>query len=111
RAVEDRRGRPPRGTVAFVDRTTIDLRPAQVRCSADTYQFGVLADACDDLDGREVVLMIDDGPYWFQLRGISVRGSARHIDPPATQEHKALVRYVIEAQRILACDYAAIREA
>ncbi len=71
---------PPRATVGFVHDGVPDLLPAVVRVG-DGHRFAVDA-AAPDLDGCEVVLVVDDGPYWFQLRGISIRGRARRVPQP-----------------------------
>ena len=109
-AVRDLLDRPPRATVAFVDRDAVDLLPVRARCSAGAYLFGVPADASPDLKNREVVLLIDAGPYWFELRGISVRGVAERVDPPEHGEAGRFAWYAIAARRVLAWDYGAIRE-
>ena len=102
---------PPRATVAFIDGEHVDILPVRARYRADTYRFGVRSDVATDLVGREVVLVIDDGPYFFELRGISVRGLARRLDPAPSGEADGLAWYVIESRRILAWNYAAMREA
>jgi len=104
-ALSDLRDHPPRASVAFVDGAAVDLLPARARCSADTYQFAVPAALAPDLTQREVVLVIDDGPYWFQLRGLSVRGVAERLETAAD----GLIWYAIVPRRILAWDYGAIR--
>lgn len=109
-AVGDLLQHPPRATVAFVERGAVDVLPARARCSADTYRFGVTANVAPDLDRREVVLVIDDGPYWFELRGISVRGVAERSEPPDAAESRSLTWYTIRPRRVLAWDYGAIRE-
>jgi DDE superfamily endonuclease len=78
---------------------------------ADTHRFGVLPKVATDLENWEVVLVIDDGPYFFELRGISVRGLARRIDRAEPCGADALAWYVIEPRRILAWNYDTIREA
>jgi hypothetical protein len=102
--------RPPRATVALVDHDHADVLPVRARYRVDTYRFGVLPEIATDLENREVVLVMDDGPYWFELRGISVRGVARRIDRAEPGETDALAWYVIEPRRILAWNYGAIRE-
>jgi len=109
-AVGDLLDHPPRATVAFVDRGVVDLLPVRVRCGADSYRFGVAADPSPDLAGREVVLVLDDGPFWFELRGISVRGVATRVDPPEPQATERLAWYAIAPRRVLAWDYGTIRE-
>jgi len=108
--LKDLLAHPPRATVAFVDRDEADVLPVRARYRANTYRFGVLPEVGTDLENREVVLVMDDGPYWFELRGISVRGLARRINRAEPGETDALAWYTIEPRRILAWDYGAIRE-
>jgi hypothetical protein len=109
-AVRELLDAPPRATVAFRDADAVELMPARARCEARVHWFGVSLDAAPDLAGREVVLMIDDGMYWFELRGISVRGVARHVDAPEPGAARRLTWYAIDPRRVLAWDYGAIRE-
>ena len=105
-ALRDLRNASPRASVAFVDGGAVNVLPARARVSAQVYQFGVSAEVSPDLTHHEVVLVIDDGPYWFQLRGLSVRGAAERL--PAAAD--GLAWYAIDARRILAWDYGTIRE-
>ena len=109
-ALGDLLERPRRATVAFVDREDVNLLPARARCMVDIYRIGVLQQAAPDLDNREVVLLIDDGPYWFELCGISVRGTATRIESQSEGLPGDLVWYAIEPRRVLAWDYGTIRE-
>jgi hypothetical protein len=109
-ALNDLLEQAPRATVAFVDHGEVDLLPARSGSVNGTYQFGVSADVAPDLENREVVLVIDDGPYWFELRGISVRGVATRIDSQGQRSAHPLAWYAINARRVLAWDYGAIRE-
>ena len=106
-ALQDLLQHPPRATIACVHDGAPELLPARAIVDAGTYRFGVIADVAPDLDGREVVLVVDDGPYWFQLRGVSMRGIARRTSQPAAK----LAWYAIEAKRVLAWDYATVRPA
>jgi hypothetical protein len=65
---------PRRATVTFVDDGEPAIVPVRARRAADRWRFTAAALA---LDGREVVLLLDDGDWWFELRGVSVRGVAR----------------------------------
>jgi hypothetical protein len=95
---------PPRGTVAFVERDAVELLPARTRTRGDAYEFGVVAAGAPDLDGREVLLVMDGGAYWFELCGVSVRGVARR--GPTDR----LSWYRVVPGRVLAWNYDAIRE-
>ena len=103
--------RPPRATVAFIDNEQADVLPVRLQYRADTYRVGVASKGATDLHDREVVLVIDDGPYFFELRGISVRGKARRIERAGPGERDELTWYVIEPRRVLAWNYDAMREA
>ena len=107
-ALSDLRDCPRRASVAFSDGDAVDVLPARARFDSGAYQFGVSAEETSlDLTHREVVLVVDDGPYWFQLRGLSVRGVAERLEVTATD---GLAWYAITARRVLAWDYGAIRE-
>ena len=99
----------PRAAVAFTDGAIADLLPARAFFRHNTWLFGVVAEDAPGLDGREVVVTIDDGPYWFELRGVSVRGVARRGEPPPSRPEAGLTWYVVEPRRVLAWDYAALR--
>lgn len=108
-AVRDLLDDPPRATLAFMERDATELLPVQARFTTDMHRFGVLAEYAPDVEGREVILLRDDGAYWFELRGISVRGVARRLGSP--QPPGGLVWYAVEPRRILAWDYGTIRYA
>lgn len=109
-ALRDLLERPTRATVAFVDGDQAGVLPVRARRHGDTFRFGVLSEVATNLKDREVVLLMDDGAYWFELRGLSVRGQARRIDDATPGERDALAWYAIEPRRILAWDYGALRE-
>ena len=64
------------------------MLPAHARLDGDRHIFALAADTAPALDQREVVLVIDDGPYWFQH----------------------LAWYTVDTRRVLAWDYGAVRE-
>lgn len=109
-ALEDLLAHPRRATVAFIDAHRAEVVPVRARCRADSYRFGVLPEVATGLEDHEVVLVIDDGAYWFELRGLSVRGVARRLERAEPGETDALTWYVIEPRRLLAWSYRAIRE-
>jgi len=103
-AVADLLERPPRATVAFVNGEEVEALPARARCRDGVHGFAVRAEDAPDLDDREVVLVRDDGPYWFELRGFTVRGIARRAAAP-----DAVAWYDVEPRRVLTWDYGALR--
>jgi hypothetical protein len=102
--------KPPRAAVAFVENEAATILPAHACVMDGEHRFAVDAASAPDLSGREVVLMRDDGPYWFELRGISVRGTATRVPTPSAAPAERLVWYGVAPTRILAWDYAALRE-
>lgn len=109
-AVRDLLERPPRATVAFVDGSAATVLPARVHVDGDRWLFAVPGDATPVLDRREVVLVIDDGRYWFQLRGVSMRGIASRAGAPAGGATPQRAWYAVETRRVLAWDYGALRK-
>jgi len=107
-AVRDLLATPPRATVAFVRNGAIDCLPVRARCDGDSHSFGIAPEAAACLDGAEVVLLIDEGPWWFELRGVSVRGIAAAAAAPAGGDELAWFR--VAPTRFLAWDYGALRE-
>jgi hypothetical protein len=100
---------PPRATVAFVDGGAVEVLPARVQAGGDGHAFAVAAGTALDLTGREVLLVLDGGSYWFELCGISVRGIAQRKEP-VTVRGDERQWYALAPRRVLAWDYAAIRE-
>jgi hypothetical protein len=110
-AVRDLLDHPPRATVAFVDGGGAAVLPARAHLDGDRRLFAVAAGTAPALDRCEVVLVIDDGWYWFQLRGVSVRGIADRVDGPTGAQAAQLAWYAVDPRRVLAWDYGAVREA
>ena len=54
-----------------------------------------------DLAGRNVVVIVDDGPQWFRLRSLTVRGVAKAVGD---------CTYRVVPERIVAWDYGSLRE-
>lgn len=105
-ALADLRDHPPRASLAFVADGEVQLLPVRARHLDGAYRFGVPASAALDLSEREVVLVIDSGPFWFELRGLSVRGTALRT----ADSGDGLSWYAIDTRRILAWDYSSLRE-
>src|SRR5436309_3115623 len=92
-ALRDLLDRPPRATVAFVAAGAADLLPARADVAGERSRFGVPAGRAPDLAGHGGVLVIDDGPYFSGLRGVSVRGIAAPADAPPGRNAPDLVWY------------------
>jgi hypothetical protein len=88
---------PRRATVTFVDDGEPAIVPVRARREDDCWRFAAAALALDD---REVVPLLDDGDWWFELRGVSVRGVARRDGDGW---------YTVEPRRVLAWSYGSLR--
>jgi hypothetical protein len=71
--------------------------PADPASSPRTVQ---VPNGTPDLDDRNVVVVADDGPQWFRLRSLTVRGKAI-----ATGDRS----YRVTPQRVVAWDYGSLR--
>jgi len=110
-AVRDLLERPPRATVAFVeDGGSAAVLPVCTQVDRERRLFAVATEAAPDLDRREVVLVIDDGPYWYQLRGVTMRGIATRVDAPASAVAAQLAWYAVDPRRVIAWDYGTVHE-
>ena len=104
-ALRDLLTRPPRASVTLVDGERVVLVPVRARVVVDRPLVGLPAGSLD-LAGREIVVLVDDGPWWFHLRGASFRGIARR-----DSESDGVVWWSVETRRVLAWDYGSVREA
>jgi len=64
---------PPRATLAFVSGGRIEALPVALRYEQGRYFVGLGA-GMEPPAGR-VKLLVDDGPWYFDLRGVWVRGT------------------------------------
>jgi hypothetical protein len=104
-ALGDLLARPVRASVTYLDGDGIAIVPVRARFMANRPFIGLPAGG-PDFAGKEVVVLVDDGPWWFRLRGASFRGIAeRDI------EADGVVWWTVTPRRTLAWDYGTIREA
>lgn len=99
---------PPRATLAWTtDDGAATLAPVTARIAGDEEGGWRVAPgpAHADLDGREVVLTVDDGQGWFELQSVTVRGAAHRADD-SDGEPAALV---VTPRRIVAWAYESLR--
>lgn len=105
RAVADLALAPPRAALAAVVDGEIIALPVDATLeqpadpASSPRQVRVPSDA-PDLAGREVVVVADDGPQWFRLRSLTVRGPAEAVGDRL---------YRVSPRRVVAWDYGALR--
>lgn len=99
---------PPRAALASVVDDEICVLPVEVTLDNPSDPGGStrvvrVPGGTPDLVGRNVVVIADDGPQWFRLRSLTVRGTASPLDDDNT--------YRVAPRRVVAWDYGSLREA
>lgn len=100
----------PRASLAFVSDDGPRAEPATLLFKEGRYLVGMPARTPSHLAvDQEVVLLVDDGVQFFDLRAVYIRG---HIQLPEDMDGLAADLYWFEVRptRTVAWDYARIRE-
>ena len=108
--VRDLLERVPRACVAFASDAGPRVEPVTIVFKDDRFLVGMPLGAANHLAAhQEVVLLIDDGVQFFDLRAIYVRG---HVQPLGGVEGLAddSVWFAVQPTRSVAWDYARMRE-
>lgn len=105
-AVADLALAPPRAALAATVDDRIGLWPVDVALQdpadpASSAWVVRLPESARDLTGSQVVVVADDGPQWFRLRSLTIRGTAQ---PGGDRT------YTVVPERVVAWDYGALRE-
>ncbi|MFZ0831544.1 MAG: pyridoxamine 5'-phosphate oxidase family protein, partial [Mycobacterium sp.] len=105
-AVADLALDPPRAALASVVDDEIFLLPVEVTLDtpsdpAESTRVVRVRDCAPDLGGHNVVVVADDGPQWFRLRSLTVRGTAAAVGDNT---------YRVAPRRVVAWDYGSLRE-
>ncbi|CAM2767326.1 hypothetical protein H7J50_23050 [Mycobacterium intermedium] len=109
--VADLLERVPRACVAFAGEEGPRVEPVTVVCNGDGRYFVGLPSSTANRLGvhTEVVLLVDDGVQFFDLRAVYVRGV---VEPPngMTVLADGFFWFEVEPTRTAAWDYARMRE-
>ncbi|CAL9504028.1 hypothetical protein SUDANB95_03471 [Actinosynnema sp. ALI-1.44] len=105
-AVADLARTPPRAALAAVVDDEIHLVPVEAVLEppgdpATSARVVRVPDDAPDLTGRDVVVVADDGPQWFRLRSLAVRGTAIPVGDRT---------YRLTPRRVVAWDYGSLRD-
>ena len=98
--------KPPRATLAFVRDAAIQAIPVAFKFDAGRYLVGLPGDM-DPPAGR-VKLLVDDGPWYFDLRGFWARGPLAPCDAPAAGDDA--VWFELTPEKTAAWHYGSMRE-
>ncbi|GAA0250353.1 hypothetical protein GCM10010492_58140 [Saccharothrix mutabilis subsp. mutabilis] len=105
-AVADLARTPPRAALAAVVDDRIHLVPVEAALEqpgdpATSARVVRVPGDAPDLAGRDVVVVADDGPQWFRLRSLAVRGTAVPVGDGT---------YRLTPRRVVAWDYGSLRD-
>jgi Pyridoxamine 5'-phosphate oxidase len=105
-AVADLALSPPRAALAATVDDEILMLPVSVTLAepldpASSPRIVQVPADNPDLAGRDVVVIADDGPQWFRLRSLTLRGVAEAVGD---------CTYRVVPERIVAWDYGSLRE-
>ena len=105
-AVADLALSPPRAAMAAAGDDEILVLPVSVTLEepvdpATSPRIVRVPEDGPELADRDVVVIADDGPQWFRLRSLAVRGTAKAV---------ARCTYRVVPRRIVAWDYGSLRE-
>lgn len=98
---------PPRATLAFVRDGAVEACPVAFRLIDGRYLFGV--DGAGGPLPAKAKLLIDDGPWYFDLRGAWMRGGVARCVPPAG-EVSSLDWYELTPEKTVAWHYGELRD-
>jgi Pyridoxamine 5'-phosphate oxidase len=96
---------PPRAALAVTVDDEIRVLPVSVNLEgpgdpASSPRIVQVPESGPDLADRNVVVIADDGPEWFRLRSLTVRGTAKAVGD---------CTYRVVPNRIVAWDYGSLR--
>jgi hypothetical protein len=102
--------RVPRACLAFAGEHGPQAQPIVLVWQANRYLVGIPERANPHpAAGQEVVLLVDEGVYFFDLCAIYVRGQAQPIDAPQTAP-AGHVWFEVLPTKTVAWDYGTLRE-
>lgn len=109
--VEDLLERPPRAAIAFARSATVEPVPVAYRRSDGRSWVGVSAETLPSEGPPErVVLLLDDGRYWFELRAVTLRGRLVTAAQPPPGGDARLVWLELVPDHVVAWNYRTLHE-
>jgi len=111
-AVRDLLERPPRATLAFTRDGRIDAHPVSFVYRSGSYFFGMQAGPGADAieSAAHARLLIDEGCYHTELRGLWLLGKPVPADPAHEGGGEVLRWFELQVEKTAAWDYDLMRE-
>ena len=102
--------RVPRACIAFAHDDGPQAQPVALVWQDNRYFVGIPAIANCQLDpGQEIVLLVDEGVYFFDLRAIYIRGNVQPTEVP-TDAHAGHAWFELAPVKSVAWDYGTLHE-
>jgi hypothetical protein len=108
--LQDLLERAPRASIAFEEAGRVVAAPVAFRCQAGHYWVGIPKGEAASQTQGEVKVLVDDGCYWFQLRGLSIRGRLSPAGEAPQGTPTSLDWFELAADKVVAWDYGMLRE-
>ena len=104
--------RVPRACVAFNNADIVELVPVEFRSQAGRYWIGMSSGGSGPVPGPDepVKLLIDEGMYYFDMRGIWIRGRALFSQERPEGGSPAVNWFQLVPEKFVAWDFGAMRE-
>ena len=101
----------PRACMAFVNAGMVDVLPVEFRFQEGRYWIGTSGGSAPaPRPDESVKLLIDEGMYYFDMRGIWIRGRALFSEERPEGGSPALNWYQLVPEKFVAWDFGAMRE-
>jgi hypothetical protein len=98
--------RPARGCVSFIHNGEPRIEPIHLRYDDGRYLIGIEPGSVVPDVSAEVVLVVDEGVLFFELRAVYIRGMARAVPSPPRQ---GMCWLEVEPTRVSSWNYGRMR--
>ena len=104
--------RVPRACMAFNNAGMVEVVPVEFRFQAGRYWIGMSGGGSGASPGPDepVKLLIDEGMYYFDMRGIWIRGRALFSEERPEGGSPAVNWFQLVPEKFVAWDFGAMRE-
>ncbi len=102
----------PRACMAFVNAGMVDVLPVEFRFQEGRYWIGTSGGGSGPAPGPDepVKLLVDEGTYYFDMRGIWIRGRASFNKERPEAGSPALNWFQLVPEKFVAWDFGAMGE-
>ncbi len=103
--------RVPRACLCFASDHGPQAQPIVLVWHDDRYLASIPQNAdCQPVSGQEVVLPIDEGVHFFDLRALSIRGQVKQASAPSEALVADCTWFEVVPLKTVAWDYGTLRE-